>query len=503
MSKIHLRRATVMLLIRYSRCSTRNVAVLLLVVACLLDGYRFDHVVQAAPTLSTPKLEIANDNCIVPSSLSGPNFPEPGDTLTIASTFTNDTGSNAAFRAVVRVTGTQGGTGMNKPVDVLYGGPTYIRTSGLGGAGWDDSYGYVVSTPIITKGAPYTIRANYSLLRQQLANPLNIANGATGSIAIRVELFSSDFSIFYGTASVTQTIKNTAKNSCPRNAVADSSPVLLTTNKAIYALTDLIVLEYSTIGADDVNKLPGWGDTNIGNVDIVRLDVPATGNPETDYTNNSTSIARTFSTWTRFNSPLCTIPCTARDERLNITFNYSYQVGSGVQAFTNWTTIPAASLTPNKTYLVRARYGEGNGSSSHPIQQPQWTYFSIGDPPPTAVDLVRFTAMPQADGTIVITWETATEFNTAGFHVLRSTTGARADAERITPSLIGAEGDGVLGAVYHWADSGAAHLAPYAYWLEEIEMDGTVHEYGPIQVTLPRETPPVASSHQVYLPLIP
>jgi hypothetical protein len=473
--------------------------VVLLIAGLLLYSIGISSVAQAAPSLSTPTLSITSDNCTIPSSLSGPNYPEPGDTLTITSRITNDTSSPASFRVVVRVTGVRGGTGANRSVDLLYGGPTYIQTSGVGGAGWDDSYGYVLNTPLIAGRATYKLQANYSLLRQQLSNALNIANGGTGSIDIKLELFSSDFSTFYGTTSVTQTIQNTAKNRCSSNTITDSSPVLLTTNKATYTTADTIHIEYSTIGADDVNKLPGWGDTGVGTVDIVRLDTLSSGNPELDYTNNSGNIVRTISTWTSFNTPTCTIPCVATDERLATSFNYSYQVGSGVQAFTNRSTVLASSLANNSTYLVRARFGAGNGSSSHPIQQPQWTYFTVGSAVPTAVTLVSFKATPQADRTLLVRWETASEYNTQGFHLYRSSDGTRSSATRITPTLIFSEGSGVTGAVYSWTDPDVHAGTSYSYWLQEVEIGGATNEYGPISATLP---PSRTQPYAVFVPLL-
>ncbi|HEY0607719.1 MAG TPA: hypothetical protein VGD58_32695 [Herpetosiphonaceae bacterium] len=397
------------------------------------------------------------------------------------------------------MTSTRGGTAANRPVDLLYGGPTYIGTSGLGGASWDDSFGYVLSTPLVANGVRSNLRANFSLLRQQIANALNLGNGATGTIDIKVELFSSDFSIYYGSASTTQTIQNTPRNSCPRNTITDSSPVLLTTNKVSYVPTDTIHIEYSTIGADDINKLPGWGDTGTGTVDIVRLDVSSTGNPELDYTNNSGNIVSSISAWTPFNTPTCTRPCVATDERLGTTFNYSYQVGSGVQAFTNRASIAASSLMNNKTYLVRARFGSGNGSASHPIQQPQWTYFNLGLPVPTAVTLASFKATPNPDDTVLVRWETATEYNTQGFYLYRSADGSRSSAVRVTPELIFAEGSGVTGAVYTWTDRDVQPGTTYSYWLHEVETGGATHEYGPASVTIPAAG---ASPYAIFVPLI-
>jgi protocatechuate 3,4-dioxygenase beta subunit len=337
---------------------------------------------QGSVALTTPNLSIVQDGC-TPSSLTGPNFPDPGDTVRIATTLTNNSGSSTAFRVLFRVIGTTGGTTVNRTVDLFYGGPTYMDTSNAGGTAWDDSYGQIVNTPLLANNATYTVQANFSVLRQQIANALNIAAGASAAVTVRVEVFNSDFTTYYGTASTSMSLKNTGKSACTiasTTAPGDSSPVLLTTNKTNYLSTDTIILEHSTIGADDVNKLPSWGDTTTATADIFRLVVPPTGNPETDYTNNLANLVSTITSWTANNTAACTRPCTATDERLptpNI-FNYSYQVGSGVQAFTDRASVAASSLTNNATYLVRIR--PGSGSSSHPVHQPQWTYFTIGSP---------------------------------------------------------------------------------------------------------------------------
>lgn len=75
-----------------------------------------------------------------------------------------------------------------------------------------------------------------------------------------------------------------------------------------------------------------------------------------------------------------------------------------------------------------------------------------------------------------IEWETATEQNTAGFQLYRSSTPA-GDFELITPAMIASEGSAVSGSHYSFVDSGVEPGETYYYLLEEIEYDATTHRY--------------------------
>lgn len=110
---------------------------------------------------------------------------------------------------------------------------------------------------------------------------------------------------------------------------------------------------------------------------------------------------------------------------------------------------------------------------------------------PTAVTLVYLVAVPHPSGGALVRWQTATEHNTWGFHLLRSATGSLEDAERVTPSLI--PGGNPHGATYEWHDTGALPGRRYSYWLQEIELDGTPLIYGPVHLS---------TTHQVYLPIV-
>ncbi|WP_017317028.1 beta strand repeat-containing protein [Mastigocladopsis repens] len=344
----------------------------------------------AGVTVGTPSFTILDDACIVGGT------PDSGDTITIATNLRNTIGSNEAFRVVFRATANVGGTTVNLSEDLLYGGPTYMsRNPTVGGSNWDDSYGQVVNTPIVANGGNYTVRANFGLNTQQMANALNLASGTSATVTFRAEVFSRDFSIYYGTASATQSITYRRTSACTSGRPNNTSSLLLTTNKAVYTSTDQITIENSTLGANDTtttpstttgSKLPSWGDTLNDIVDIIRLDVPPTGNPETDYANNSGNVAATVSTWT---TNFSLDSGSKLDEDILTSYYYSKVVGTNLTANTNYGNVSAGSLTPNKYYLVRLRPRLGTtgvntnaGSASHPVLRPQYTYFAVGDPAP-------------------------------------------------------------------------------------------------------------------------
>jgi uncharacterized repeat protein (TIGR01451 family) len=115
---------------------------------------------------------------------------------------------------------------------------------------------------------------------------------------------------------------------------------------------------------------------------------------------------------------------------------------------------------------------------------------------PTSVRLSRFSARTSSEGTLV-RWSTSLEIDSWGFHLWRSSDGRRANAQRVTPQLILARG-GSTGADYSWLDTTALPGVTYTYWLEEIELNGTSNEYGP--VTNARAS--TRADNPVYLPLV-
>jgi hypothetical protein len=111
---------------------------------------------------------------------------------------------------------------------------------------------------------------------------------------------------------------------------------------------------------------------------------------------------------------------------------------------------------------------------------------------PLSVGLTSFTATKVAGGT-KLAWDTSSELSITGYNILRSATGKRADATRITTTPIAATGDGVTGGSYTFTDLSSAVLGNYTYWLEVLNTDGTTHEY-PV-------TPTLTNTYKAYMPL--
>ena len=95
----------------------------------------------------------------------------------------------------------------------------------------------------------------------------------------------------------------------------------------------------------------------------------------------------------------------------------------------------------------------------------------------TAVSLLRFTATGRSNN-ILIEWETATEFNNAGFFVWASDT---VDGTYNPISdFIESQGDGVTGAIYGYVDTDVEAAIPRYYKLEAIELNQNSEFFGPV-----------------------
>lgn len=85
---------------------------------------------------------------------------------------------------------------------------------------------------------------------------------------------------------------------------------------------------------------------------------------------------------------------------------------------------------------------------------------------------------------IKIVWQTETEFDSAGFNIMRgrSETGPY---EKINDRLIPASEDAVAGGDYSFADSEVTPGEQYYYQLEDIDLSGNVTSHAPIVVEAP------------------
>ncbi len=103
---------------------------------------------------------------------------------------------------------------------------------------------------------------------------------------------------------------------------------------------------------------------------------------------------------------------------------------------------------------------------------------------PLAVDLVSFTAAPQGNN-VLLTWETATEFDNLGFHLYRAGA-ADGPRTRLTDRLIPSQDPGSpVGATYTFVDETAAPGSTYFYWLEDVDVYGVATPHGPVAAAVP------------------
>ena len=109
---------------------------------------------------------------------------------------------------------------------------------------------------------------------------------------------------------------------------------------------------------------------------------------------------------------------------------------------------------------------------------------------PTAVDISSFEAFQQPDGSVVLEWRTHEESRNLGFHIYREGASGK---QRITPSLVAGSALMLRGSkpqhaakLYRWIDAQPSGGA--AYWIEDVDINGTRTMHGPARVEgLPEE----------------
>ena len=160
------------------------------------------------------------------------------------------------------------------------------------------------------------------------------------------------------------------------------------------------------------------------------------------------------------------------------------------------TPTPSATASPTPTVAATPTATSTATSTVAPTQTPTVTptptveVRATAVQPPTAIDLLRFSAT-QKQGGVEILWESGSEYGVFGFHIWRSDTGLRVDARRITQTAVPA--GGANGALYTYWDADAGITATRRYWLQEVGLDQSFTEYGPFSIRLLQLS---------YLPLI-
>jgi hypothetical protein len=100
--------------------------------------------------------------------------------------------------------------------------------------------------------------------------------------------------------------------------------------------------------------------------------------------------------------------------------------------------------------------------------------------PPLPVELTTFTAVISSDNLVEISWVTQTETGMVGYYIYRSTSETLDNAIAVSEmieALNTAEQH-----TYKFIDSEIYDSGTYYYWLQTVEMGGTVSFHGPVSV---------------------
>jgi hypothetical protein len=118
---------------------------------------------------------------------------------------------------------------------------------------------------------------------------------------------------------------------------------------------------------------------------------------------------------------------------------------------------------------------------------------------PTAIDLISFAVKSGIDGTAIVTWETGTEIDNAGFNLYRAAS-LQGPWRKINNALIAAKGDPVSGDSYIFIDTPG--LGTFYYQLEDVDYFGVSTLHGPVMVELDTANQDAVSRIELYLPII-
>jgi len=120
---------------------------------------------------------------------------------------------------------------------------------------------------------------------------------------------------------------------------------------------------------------------------------------------------------------------------------------------------------------------------------------------PLAVRIAALDAIP-APGGILITWETVTEHDNAGFNLYRAASSA-GPWKKLNGTLIPAVSPGSSeGHAYQWLDPTADPAVTHYYLLEDLALDGTRTRHTPVEV-VPAQPNAVHLSTLAGAPILP
>ena len=108
-----------------------------------------------------------------------------------------------------------------------------------------------------------------------------------------------------------------------------------------------------------------------------------------------------------------------------------------------------------------------------------------GDPATLPVELSHFSATVTAENFVQLTWTSQTESNLLGYNVYRSDAADLSSARKISELIEGTNTS--IAQTYIYVDEELEQDGTYYYWLQNVELDGSVNFHGPASVLFSTE----------------
>ena len=138
----------------------------------------------------------------------------------------------------------------------------------------------------------------------------------------------------------------------------------------------------------------------------------------------------------------------------------------------------------NQETGTTTRGGSGDTQWVRVTDVAAYSPFSLNDGVPTSVTMAGYGGTAMDDGSILLEWETAGEWDLLGFNLYRSESGVGGDPVRLNESLILPEAEGgLIGSSYTLEDRTALPGTAYDYWIEVVRIRGLPERLGPVHVT--------------------
>lgn len=165
---------------------------------------------------------------------------------------------------------------------------------------------------------------------------------------------------------------------------------------------------------------------------------------------------------------------------INLDTNCDGAIDAGVPThvcfFAEARTPLELEVTWEQTLQARVTAGGGDKTVS----------FAPQGPPALHVELLSFEAAPQG-GSILVSWETATEIDNSGFNLYRAGS-LEAEKSQLNDDLIPSQvpPGSPIGAYYEFVDGTVEAGGTYFYWLEAVDIYGATELFGPVNATAQR-----------------